>query len=423
MNSLSSSNIKGIFRSLRNKNYRLFFYGQGISLIGTWMQSVALNWLLFRLTGSSLMLGLVTFAGQFPIFLLAPLAGVIGDRFDRRKILLVVQIAAMLQAFLLAFVTFGEIIKAWHIICLAFILGVINSFEMPVRHAIVFDLLDDKRDLANAIALNSSLFNGARLIGPALAGIIVAFKGEAICFFVNALSYFATILAFSLMKLINGNSDRNKSDLIIEIRDGFNYARGQSPVRELLLLVSLISFFALTFPVLLPVFASDILHGSSHTFGFLVSSAGAGAFVATLYLASRKNINGLVSVIKYSLFVLSFAFVVFSFSRVMILSMAALFVVGFTSIVVIASCNTILQSVVDGEKRSRVMSLYVMAFTATAPLGGFLSGTLSEYITASWTIFASGICCFFIAIFFLSFLPDVSCDGSSPVRFGSGCES
>jgi len=422
MNSVIASDIKGIFRSLKNRNYRLFFYGQGISLIGTWMQSVALNWLLFRITGSAFMLGIATFAGQFPIFLLAPVAGVIGDRFDRRKILIAVQIAAMLQAFTLAFITFSDIVQPWHIISLTLLLGVINSFEMPVRHAIVFDLLDNKNDLSNAIALNSSLFNGARLIGPALAGLIVASSGEAVCFFINAMSYFATIVAFYFVRIINGNTLKNRSNLFSEIKEGFAYARGQSPVRELLLLVSLISFFALTFPVLLPIFASEVLKGNSHTFGFLVSSAGAGAFCATLYLASRKNINGLVNVVKFALFVLSFAFIVFSFSKFVLLSMLTLFFVGFTSIVVIASCNTILQSVVDDQKRGRIMSLYVMAFTGTAPLGGFISGTVSEYITAPWTIFASGVCCLFMAVFFLSFLPEVTCDEKN-VRFGSGCES
>ncbi|HOK93907.1 MAG TPA: MFS transporter, partial [Spirochaetota bacterium] len=359
---------------------------------------------------------------QFPIFLLAPVAGVIGDRFDRRKILIAVQIAAMLQAFTLAFITFSDIVQPWHIISLTLLLGVINSFEMPVRHAIVFDLLDNKNDLSNAIALNSSLFNGARLIGPALAGLIVASSGEAVCFFINAVSYFATIVAFYFVRIINGNTLKNRSNLFSEIKEGFAYARGQSPVRELLLLVSLISFFALTFPVLLPIFASEVLKGNSHTFGFLVSSAGAGAFCATLYLASRKNINGLVNVVKFALFVLSFAFIVFSFSKFVLLSMLTLFFVGFTSIVVIASCNTILQSVVDDQKRGRIMSLYVMAFTGTAPLGGFISGTVSEYITAPWTIFASGICCLFMAVFFLSFLPEVTCDEKN-VRFGSGCES
>jgi MFS family permease len=388
-------------------NYRLFFTGQGVSLIGTWMQNVALNWLLFKLTGSPFMLGVATFAGQIPIFLLAPVSGVIGDRFDRRKILIAVQCASMIQAFILAGITLAGVVEAWHLIILTFLLGVINAFELPIRQALVFDLLDDKRDLPNAIALNSSLFNGSRLIGPAVAGMIVAFAGEGICFLINAVSYLASISAFIAMKIRKTFREKKESRVLADIKEGIRYAAESTPVKELLILIALISFFGLTFPVLLPVFASEILNGDSHTFGFLVSSAGAGAFTATLYLASRDSIKGLGRVVNIALYALSAGFLMFSLSASIYLSMAALFVVGFTSIVVIASCNTILQTVVDESKRGRVMSLYVMAFTGTAPVGGLIAGSISEIAGAPVTLTACGFCCLIIAVMFTIMLPGV----------------
>lgn len=395
------------FRSLGSRNYRLFFTGQGVSLIGTWMQNVALNWLLFRLTGSPFMLGAATFAGQIPIFILAPVSGVIGDRFDRRKILIAVQCASMIQAFILAGITLAGVVEAWHLIVLTFFLGIINAFELPIRQALVFDLLDDKRDLPNAIALNSSLFNGSRLIGPAVAGMIVALAGEGICFLINAFSYLASVSAFTAMKIRKTFREKKESRVLADINEGIRYAAGSSPVKELLILIALISFFGLTFPVLLPVFASEVLHGDSHTFGFLVSSAGAGAFTATLYLAARSSIRGLGRVVNIALYAISAGFVVFSFSTILYISMAALFVVGFTSIVVIASCNTILQTVVDESKRGRVMSLYVMAFTGTAPVGGLIAGSVSEVTGAPVTLAACGICCLIIAFLFSAMLPGV----------------
>lgn len=395
------------FRSLGSRNYRLFFAGQGVSLIGTWMQNVALNWLLFRITGSPFMLGAATFAGQIPIFILAPVSGVIGDRFDRRKILIAVQCASMIQAFILAGITLAGVVEAWHLIVLAFFLGIINAFELPIRQALVFDLLDDKRDLPNAIALNSSLFNGSRLIGPAVAGMIVAIAGEGICFLINAVSYLASISAFTAMEIRRTFREKKESRVLAEIKEGIRYAAGSSPVKELLILIALISFFGLTFPVLLPVFASEVLHGDSHTFGLLVSSAGAGAFTATLYLAARSSIRGLGRVVNIALYAISAGFVVFSFSTILYISMAALFVVGFTSIVVIASCNTILQTVVDESKRGRVMSLYVMAFTGTAPVGGLIAGSISEVAGAPVTLAACGICCLVIAFLFTMMLPGV----------------
>lgn len=371
------------------------------------MQNVALNWLLFRLTGSPFMLGAATFAGQIPIFILAPVSGVIGDRFDRRKILIAVQCASMIQAFILAGITLAGVVEAWHLIVLTFFLGIINAFELPIRQALVFDLLDDKRDLPNAIALNSSLFNGSRLIGPAVAGMIVALAGEGICFLINAFSYLASVSAFTAMNIRKTFREKKESRVLADINEGIRYAAGSSPVKELLILIALISFFGLTFPVLLPVFASEVLHGDSHTFGFLVSSAGAGAFTATLYLAARSSIRGLGRVVNIALYAISAGFVVFSFSTILYISMAALFVVGFTSIVVIASCNTILQTVVDESKRGRVMSLYVMAFTGTAPVGGLIAGSVSEVTGAPVTLAACGICCLIIAFLFSAMLPGV----------------
>jgi len=399
--------IKNTFRALRSRNYRLFYIGQGVSLIGTWMQSIALSWLMFRLTGSPFMLGAVSFTSQIPIFILSPIAGVMGDRFDRRRILIAVQAASMIQAFILAALTLAGVVRPWHLLSLSLLLGIINSFEMPIRQALVNELLDDKRDLPNAIALNSSLFNGSRLLGPAVAGIVVAAAGEGICFLVNGISYIASISAFTAMSLGEKTGTPTRREIIADLREGLNYAVSFTPVRELLVFVSLISIFAFTFPVLLPVFATDILHGNSHTFGFLVSASGAGAFTATLYLASRRSVIGLGRVINIALYALGAGFIIFSLSGMLLLSLASLFIVGFCSIVTIASSNTLIQTVVDERKRGRVMSLYVMAFTGTAPIGGLVVGSVSEFTGAPFTLARSGVCCLVIAVIFSVMLPGV----------------
>ncbi len=394
-------------RALYNRDYRLFFFGQGASLIGTWMQSIAASWLIYRLTGSSLMLGVSGFLGQIPVFLISPVAGVLGDRWSRHRILLVVQILSMIQAFTFAAITLTGIVQVWHILTLTCILGIINAFEMPVRQAFVIEMIKDKSDLPNAIALNSSIFNGSRLIGPALAGIIVASAGEGICFLINGISYIAVIAAFMSMHVSPVKIKKSGNNIFSDMKDGFFYALGFVPIRDLLLLIAFISLFGLTFPVLLPVFAAKIFGGGSHTFGLLVSSAGGGAFLATIYLAMRKSIHGLGRVMNIAVYTLSFGLMAFSISKFIYLSVLLLVIVGFSMIVVVASCNMVLQSMVDEDKRGRVMSFYVMAFTGAAPVGSLLAGAVSTIAGAPLAVFICGSACLLLAVIFTFRLPTV----------------
>ncbi len=394
-------------RAMSNRDYRLFFFGQGVSLIGTWMQSVAASWLIYRLTGSALMLGVAGFLGQFPVFVISPVAGVLGDRWRRHRILLVVQILSMFQAFTFAVITLSGVVQIWHILTLMCILGIINAFEMPVRQAFVIEMIKDKSDLPNAIALNSSIFNASRFIGPALAGIIVAAAGEGVCFLINGVSYFAVIAAFFSMNVPSVKILKSGKNIYSDMKDGVSYAFGFVPIRDLLLLIVFIGLFGLAFPVLLPVFAAEIFEGGSHTFGILVSSAGGGAFMATIYLAMRKSIKGIGSVMNIAVYTLAFSLIVFAFSEIIFLSITLLVIAGFSMIVVVASCNMVLQAVVDEDKRGRVMSLYVMAFSGSAPAGSLIAGALSSRVGATVTVFIFGTACLFLGVVFSCRLPVV----------------
>lgn len=395
-------------RALKNRDYRLFFFGQGVSLIGTWMQSIAASWLIYRLTGSALMLGLAGFLGQIPVFLISPFAGVLGDRLSRHRILMAVQILSMLQAFSFAIVTLTGVVQVWHILLLSCILGIINAFEMPVRQAFVIEMIKDKSDLPNAIALNSSIFNASRLIGPAIAGIIVAAAGEGICFLINGISYIAVIAAYLSMNVVTEKVRKTGGNVFADLKDGFFYAAGFVPIRDLLILIAGISLFGMTFPVLLPVFAAKIFGGGSHIFGMLVSATGAGAFLATVYLAMRKSIQDQGRVMNIGVYTLALSLMAFSYSEFIFLSVALLVITGFSMIVVIASCNMLIQAVVDEDKRGRVMSFYVMAFSGAAPIGSLLSGALSSKTGAPMTVFICGAACLVLGIVFSFRLPVVS---------------
>ena len=406
------SNVAGagrfsMFRALRHRNYRLFFIGQGISLVGTWMQSIATSWLAFRLTGSELMLGVVAFSGQILTFLLSPVAGVMGDRFVRRHILIAAQALSMAQALVLAAITMTGYVRVWHIIALNLFLGLINAFEMPTRQAFVIEMLEDRSDLGNAIALNSGTFNGSRLIGPSIAGIIVALAGEGVCFLVNGLSYIASVLVLIMMNMPVREIAARPRRIAVEIREGFKYVVGFHPIRDLILIVSMLSMVAMSFPVLFPFFASGVLHGGSRTYGFLVSANGLGALAGTIYLAMRRNVLGLGRVIKNALIMFGSGLVLFSFSQNLYLSLAILSVVGFGMISVMASCNTIVQTIVDEDKRGRVMSLYVMAFMGAAPLGSFLAGSVSSAIGAPLTLRIGGLLCVLAGAAFARRLPSL----------------
>lgn len=387
------STLKEMLPALGNRNYRLFFAGQGFSLIGTWIQQVAMSWLVYRLTGSAFLLGVIGFTSQVPSLVLSPVAGVLADRLDRRRILIVTQTVSMLQAFTLAAIVLMNGAAVWHIVVLSIVLGIANAVDMPVRHSFTVEMVEDRKYLGNAIALNSSLFNGARLIGPSLAGILISLFGEGVCFLINGASYLAVIAALTAMKVPPYEEKSGSEPILKELREGFTYAWHTPPIRSVLMLVVLVSLAGMPYTVLLPVFASRILHGGAHTYGFLMTASGVGAFLATIFLASRRETTGLCRIISAAIMIFSIGLASFSLSRTIWLSIPFLFVTGFGVITQLASSNTILQTVVDENKRGRVMSLYTMALMGIAPVGSLLAGTLAVAFGVTATLLAGSMAC------------------------------
>jgi MFS family permease len=401
------SRLKIIFRSFRYRNYRLFFIGQSISLIGTWIQRIAIPWLVYHLTGSAFLLGVVAFAGQIPTFFIAPFAGVITDRWNRYYILIGTQTAAMIQATILTILYFTGIIQVWHIVLLAIFLGCINAFDVPSRQAFVIQMVDDKEDLGNAIALNSSMVNSARLLGPSIAGILIALAGEGICFLFNGISYFFVIISLLMMRITPRKINRPKKHVISELKEGFSYAFGFAPIKYIILLLALVSLMGMPYSILMPVFAKVILHGDSHTFGFLMGATGLGALSGALYLASRKGILGLGRIIPFAAATFGTGLIAFSFSRFFLLSLVLMVITGMGMMLQLASSNTLLQTIVDDDKRGRIMSFYTMAFTGAMPFGSFIAGSLANTIGAPHTILIGGSACIIGAIIFTLKLPEL----------------
>ena len=397
--------LKNIFRSLRYRNYRLFFGGQSLSLIGTWLQRIAMPWLVYDISNSVVLLGIVGFAGQIPTFLLAPFAGVFTDRSNRYHILIATQVLAMIQALTLALLFFLGIIQIWHILVLSIFLGCINAFDVPARQSFVIEMVEKREDLGNAIALNSSMVNGARLLGPSVAGLLIAFTGEGICFLINGLSYIFVITSLLFIKVNPREMRKNETRVFTELKEGFSYAFGFKPIKYVILLLALVSVMGMPYVILMPVFAKEVLHGGSHTFGFLMGASGLGALSGALYLASRKNAAGLEKAIPLAAGVFGSGLILFSLSRSFILSMILMVVIGFGMMMQMASSNTILQTIVDDDKRGRIMSFYAMAFMGTAPFGSFLAGEMARYIGVPYTILFGGICCIIGALVFVRKLP------------------
>ena len=395
------------FRSLKHGNYRLFFAGQGISLIGTWMQQLAMSWLVYRMTHSALLLGIVGFSGMIPSFLLAPFAGVLADRWNKRRVLVITQTLSMLQAFALAALVLTQTVSIWHIIPLSIFLGCVNAFDIITRQAFVPDMLERKEDLGNAIALNSSLFNGARLIGPAFAGVLIALVGEGMCFLLNGISYLAVIVALLLMKVERSPERTGKEGFMSEIAQGFSYVLSFTPIKSILLLLALISFAGVPSQVLMPVFAGSILHGGPHTLGFLMAASGLGALGGTIFLASRKGALrlGITTPVAGSVF--GFGLMAFSQSHFLWLSLLLMSVTGFGIMVQMASSNMVLQHIVEDGKRGRVMSFFAMAVMGTAPFGSLLAGTAAGRIGAPATLFLCGALCVLGSLAFSSRLPSL----------------
>ena len=398
-----------VFRALKYRNFRIFFFGQSISLIGTWMQYVAMSWLVYRMTNSVFMLGVVGFASQIPAFILSPFTGVLADRHNRHKILLFTQTLALLQALILAILTMTGNIQVWHIIVMGIFLGCVNSLDIPARQSFILQMIEEKENLGNAIALNSMMFNMARLIGPSIAGVLIAITGEGMCFLINAISYVAVIA--SLIAMDEGIKIRKDKkvdyDIFKDLKEGFNYAFGFKPIRAILLLLSIIGLMGMSYAVLMPVFAKDVLGGGAYTLGFLMAAVGVGALAGTVYLASRKKAIALGNTLPVSAGIFGIGITAFSFSHNIWLSLLLLFIAGFGIMVQMAASNTILQTIVDDDKRGRVMSLYTMAFMGMAPLGSLLAGIIAARFGASNTLIFSGLCCIIASVIFACRVPSL----------------
>ncbi|MEJ2502135.1 MAG: MFS transporter [Gemmatimonadota bacterium] len=399
-------------RSLGARNFRLYFTGQGLSLIGTWMQRVAMAWLVYELTGSALVLGLVGFAGRIPTLLLAAVAGVVADRVDRRRILYLTQSLSMVQALVLAGLVLTGVVEVWHVLVLATLLGILDSFDIPARQSYFIHLIDDPEAVGNAIALNSSLFNAARLIGPSVAGVLIALVGEGWVFALNGLTYFSMLAALAAMDVAPTRSRESAGGVLGKLREGFAFAWRFPAVRAVLLLVTTSSFFAVPFAILMPVFASDVLGGGPGTLGLLMAAQGLGALGGALFLAARETTRGLGPLIAGAATLFGAGLVAFGASTALWLSLPVLVVAGFGLMVQAAATNTFLQSVVDDGMRGRLMSLYTMAFAGVLPLGSLYAGWLADRIGARATVVLGGVVALGAAAVFRRALPALRRDAA-----------
>jgi MFS family permease len=390
---------------LRRRNYRLFFSGQSVSLVGTWMTRVATSWLVYRLTKSALLLGLVGFSGQIPILILGPIAGVWVDRWNRHRVLVVTQALSMLQSFALAVLALSGRITFWEIFGLSLFQGAVNAFDMPGRQAFVIEMVEAREDLANAIALNSSMVNASRLVGPSLAGIIIAAAGEGYCFLIDGVSYIAVIVSLLLMRLTPAPSKAKAESVLTELRQGWEYVTGFIPIRAILLLLALVSLVGMPYTVLMPIFAGKVLHGGPHTLGFLMSAAGMGALAGAVVLARRESVVGLGRIIPLTAGLFGLALACFSLSRWLWLSLLLMILTGYGFMQQMASSNTILQTIVEEDKRGRVMSFYSMAFQGAAPFGSLMAGAVASRIGAPRTLAIGGCLCVLGAVWFSRQLP------------------
>ncbi|HEY4733960.1 MAG TPA: MFS transporter [Gemmatimonadaceae bacterium] len=392
-------------RALQHRNYRLFFSGQTVSLVGTWITRIATSWLVYRLSGSVFLLGIVGFFGQIPTLILAPFAGVLVDRWNRHRILVVTQFLSMLQSMALAALTFAGVITVVDVLILQVVQGIINAFDTPARQAFVVEMVEDRADLPNAIALNSSMVNASRVIGPSVGGIIIAAVGEGWCFTIDAVSYLAVIASLMAMRIVKLERSRPDTRVLEELKNGFTYVARFAPVRESLLLLALVGTMGMPYTVLMPAIAAGVLHGGPHTLGYLMTASGVGALGGALYLASRTTVLGLGRAIVAATMTFGVALVAFSFSRNLWLSLLIMPFVGGGMMVEMASTNTIIQTIVDDQMRGRVMAFYTMAFLGTAPLGSLLAGSVADHIGPMRTIMLGGTSCILAGAVFAIRLP------------------
>lgn len=394
-------------RALRFRNYRLFFGGQSLSLIGTWMTRIAMAWLVYRLTGSAFLLGLAGFASQIPTFVLGPFAGVWVDRLDRHRVLVATQVLSMLQSFALAALALPHLITVPEILWLSLFQGVVNAFDMPARQAFLPQMVERREDLPNAIALNSSMVNGSRLIGPSLAGLVIAAWGEGWCFLIDAISYLAVIVSLLMMVVRNPQRRRAPESVATELREGWRYVADFPPVRNILLLLGLISLVGMPYTVLMPIFATRILGGGAHTLGFLMGASGLGALGSAAWLASRKSVRGLLRVIPIVAAIFGAGIIAFGYSRWLPLSLLLLLVTGFGMMQQMAASNSILQTILEEDKRGRVMSYFAMALQGTMPFGSLLAGWAAARFGAPATLAIGGGLCLLGTAWFASRMGEV----------------
>lgn len=400
-----------LLRALSSRNYRLYFFGQAVSLVGTWMQQIGMRWLVYRLTKSELLLGVVGFASDIPIFFLVPFAGLFADKFKRHRILAITQGLAALQAFILAILVVTNQAAVWHIVVLGALLGIVNAFDIPARQAFLVEVIEKKEDLGNAIALNSFIFNGALLIGPLAAGVLIASLGEELCFILNGISYLAVLGALFLMKIPERRMASGNLEVCRGILEGAIYAFRSVPIRSILLLVALVSFMGVSYMLLMPVFAENVLHGGPQAFGYLMSATGVGALGGAVFLASRRNILGLGKVVVVAGIMYGLGLFALSLSHYLLLSLVIALVIGFSLMMQMASSNTILQTIVDDKKRGRVISLFVMARRGVESFGSLLAGAVAHSFGTPNTLMIGGIVCLLASVAFatkLSLLRETS---------------
>ena len=402
------------WRALRHPNFRLFFFGQSISVLGTWMTRLATSWLVYRLTHSALLLGLVGFSGQILTFLLGPFAGVWVERLNRRRLLVCTQAAAAIQSFALAALTLTHLITIHEVIALSALQGLINAFDMPGRQSFLVQMVSDassgktdRADLGNAIAINSSMVNGARLVGPALAGLVIAAAGEGWCFLIDGFSYFAVIASLLLMRLPRVEIHRAATSVLVQMREGWDYVRTFRPIRSILTVFALLSLMGWPYSVLLPIFAGQVLHGGAHTLGFLTGASGIGALTSALSLAIRKSVVGLTRMIQIASALFGTGLILFGLSHILWISLVLMVVVGFGMMQAASAANTVIQTLVPEDKRGRVMGYYTMAFVGSAPFGSLLAGGLAHLLGAPHTIMITGAFCLAGSLWFTFELPQV----------------
>jgi MFS family permease len=410
---IETKNLKFLVRALNSRNFRLFFFGQSASLIGTWMQQIAMRWLVYRLTKSELMLGVVGFVSDIPLFLLVPFAGVLADRLKRHQILFVTQVLAAIQAAVLALLVITDSVAVWHVVVLGGILGIISAFDITARQAFIVDMIENREDLPNAIALNSFIFNGALLIGPAVAGILIAVVGEGPCFAINSLSYLTVLGALLLMKIPEKKFSSGTLGFKAAIIEGAAYTFSSIPIRSILIFVAVVSFVGASYPLLMPVYAEDILQGGPRVFGYLMSATGVGALAGAILLASRNNLKGLGEMIVIAAIMYGVGYFALALSNVLSISLIIALVLGFSLMMQMASSNTIVQTIVEDQKRGRVLSLFVMARRGIESLGSLLFGAIAASVGTPGTLMIAGILCLLAVAAFAAKLPSIRQAGNA----------